>query len=388
MPPVRVDPVIHKRSLCSQPYNPQRRFKLKIKLKLKLKLIPMSRQAETLALPLPPRTRSILVIGAGELGLAIIHAILSHRLYSPATTTLTLMLRPRSLTHPSAEKAEQTARLRGLGVAIIPGDIEALSAADLTALLRPGPGEGAGYTAVLHAGGMTLAAGTMVKLTRAVLDARVPWYMPWQHGVDYDVIGPEAGGGLFREQVAVREMLRNQTHHTTDWVILSCGIFMSFLFEPFWRVVERVPSRTQAQAPAPARVMITALNSWDALITATAADDIGTATAEVLFSPDAPVNQPVYIAGETLTYGDLAATLARVLEPRGVVVARARVWGLEELKRESEMDDADKLKKYRLVFAEGSGVSWPKEETWSARRGIRMTGVEEWVVRQAWVDGL
>jgi hypothetical protein len=364
---------------------------------------------------LPPRAKSILVIGAGELGLAIIHAIVSHRLYSPATTTLTLMLRPRSLSHPSAEKAEQTAHLRGLGVALVPGDIEALALADLTALFRRGM-----YTAVVHAGGMTLAPGTMVKLTRAVLDAQVPWYMPWQYGVDYDVIGPEAGGGLFREQVAVRELLRGQKtttesntgmmmmhhhhHHATDWVILSCGIFMSFLFEPFWGVVEveRAPhqtetqtdtqrethTQTQTQPPAQVQVRITALNSWDDLITATTAEDIGTCTAEVLFSPDAPVNQPVYIAGETLTYGAFAATLARVLEPRGVAVSRTNVWGLDSLKRESQLDPADKLKRYRVVFAAGRGLSWRKEDTWSARRGIRMMGVEEWVVGRGWVDGL
>jgi hypothetical protein len=375
---------------------------------------------------LPPRAKSILIIGAGELGLAIIHAIVSHRLYSPATTTLSLMLRPRSLSHPSAEKAEQTAHLRGLGVGLVPGDIEALALADLTALFRRGM-----YTAVVHAGGMTLAPGTMVKLTRAVLDAHVPWYMPWQHGVDYDVIGPEAGGGLFREQVAVRELLRGQKstttttesnntemtvhrhhHHTTDWVILSCGIFMSFLFEPFWGVVEveRVSHQTetqtqtqtepdtqtetytetqpQTQPPAQVQVRITALNSWDDLITATTAEDIGTCTAEVFFNADAPVNQAVYIAGETLTYGDFAATLARVLEPRGVAVSRTNVWGLDYLERESQLDPTDKLKRYRVVFASGKGLSWRKEDTWSARRGIRMMGVEEWVVRRGWVDGL
>jgi len=46
-------------------------------------------------------------------------------------------------------------------------------------------------------------------------------------------------------------------------------------------------------------------------ITTTAVEDIATSTAELLFTSDAPLNRPVYIAGNTLTYAELADAVAR-----------------------------------------------------------------------------
>jgi hypothetical protein len=315
---------------------------------------------------LPSRARSILIIGAGELGLAIINALLAHPAYSSATTRLILMIRPASLTTPTAEKAKQNDHIRSLGVSIIPGDVEQLSESDLSSLLRDG-----GYTSVLHAGGMTLQPGTMAKLTRAVIDASITYYVPWQHGVDYDIIGREGGQGMFSEQLNVRDLLRAQP--STDWIVLSCGIFMSFLFEEFWGVVSKNPDSGGKET-----VRVTALNSWNDWITTTTAEDIGRCTAALLLEQDAPVNKPVYIAGDTLTYGEFADVVARVVEPRGYPVDR-QVWPLEHLKQESQNAPEDKLKKYRVVFSEGKGLSWPKESTWSAQKGMTMTGVEEWM---------
>ena len=318
---------------------------------------------------LPLRTNSILVIGAGELGLAVINAILAHPSYSPTSTQLTLMIRPASLSNPSPEKAKQNSHIRSLGVNIVPGDIESLSQPELTSLLNDGK-----YTTVLHAGGMTLAPSTMLKLTHAVIEAKIPYYVPWQHGVDYDIIGREGGQGMFSEQIDVRDLLRSQS--TTDWIVLSCGIFTSFLFEEFWGVVRKLQLEEDAQGNE--KVQITALNSWDDVITTTTARDIGTCTAELLFMPDAPVKKSVYIAGDTLTYGEFADTVERVLAPRSVNVVR-EIWPLSYLKEESQKDPEDKLKKYRVVFSEGRGLSWPKDETWSAKQGIETEGVEQWV---------
>ncbi|OAP64728.1 hypothetical protein AYL99_00700 [Fonsecaea erecta] len=347
----------------------------------------MASQQEQQALP--PRTKSILVLGAGELGLAMLHAILAHPRFSPATTTrLTLLIRPRSLAHPTPAQQALQAELRSRGVDIIAGDIEASSQAALAALFAP-------FTAVIHAGGMTLPRGTVTKVTRAVLEARVPYYVPWQYGVDYDVIGREGGQGMFSEQIDVRELLRGQETTTTDWVIVSCGIFMSFLFEDFWGVVKRLPSppasssaiegnRAAAAAAGREKIQITALNSWDDLITTTTAADIGKCTAELLFTPDAPVNTPVYIAGDTLTYRELADTIERAVADVDVGVDSEvvrQVWPLGHLRAESEADPGDMIKRYRVVFAEGKGLSWPKgeERTWSARQGFKMVGVDEYV---------
>ncbi|OAG41861.1 hypothetical protein AYO21_03864 [Fonsecaea monophora] len=329
-------------------------------------------------LQLPARTKSILVLGAGELGLAILDAILAHPAFEPGTSRVTLLVRPNSLNNPSPAQRSQQALLRSRGVDIIAGDIEASSQSKLAELFAP-------FTAVLHAGGMTLPPGTMTKVTHAVLEAQVPYYIPWQHGVDYDIIGREGGQGMFSEQIDVRELLRGQHDgRKTDWVIVSCGIFMSFLFEDSWGVVRRIPSTGKETTRD--KIQITALNSWDDVITATTAEDIGKCTAALLFTPDAPTNTPVYIAGDTLTYGAFADTVEQVVAPLGMEVVR-QVWPLSYLRKESESDPEDKLKRYRVVFSEGKGLSWPKERTWSAKQGIPMVTVAEYAKRLFSAEG-
>ncbi|EXJ91726.1 hypothetical protein A1O3_00276 [Capronia epimyces CBS 606.96] len=404
-------------------------------------------------IPIPHRATSILVIGAGELGTAILAALTSHPQYDPSRTKVALALRPTTLGNPTPEKRAQQDRFRSQAIDLVAADLEAWSEDELVTMLRAG-----GYTTVLHAGGFGAASGTMTKLTRAVLRAaasasahnsetemasakgnehrnegengngNVEFYVPWQFGADYDTITRAGGQGMFSEQLDVRDLLRSQGK--VDWVIVSCGIFMSFLFEEFWGVVQRrregvshrkadvavepqqgdQPAKEQvlilspgetaqtaqtdtegggagAGAGAGARknsdstqpsIQITALNSWDDWITTTTATDIAKCTASILYSPDphphTPINQPVYIAGDTLTYGEFADTIARAT---GRSVTR-RVWPLEYLREESREDPEDQLKRYRVVFAEGRGVSWPKEETWSAEAGIEMETVEEW----------
>lgn len=145
-------------------------------------------------------TNSILVLGAGELGHAILSSLLDNPRFntpppsSSSTTTITLLVRPASLTSPSPAKLKQQNGYRAQGIRLISGDTENDTQATLTETFKA-------YTTVIHAGGMDSPGGTMTKITRAVLDAGVGLYMPWQHGVDYDAIGREGGQGLFSEQV-------------------------------------------------------------------------------------------------------------------------------------------------------------------------------------------
>ena len=299
---------------------------------------------------------SILVIGAGELGTATVDGIVNHPSYDPSSSSLTLMLRP-SNNHPATpEKQTKLRRFQDRGVKSTPGDIDHDSLESLTHVFSS-------YAIVIQAAGMMSPPGTLHKVTQAVLDAGVSLYIPWQHGVDYDVIGRGGGEGLFSEQVGVREMLRAQ--YKTHWLIVSCGMFMSFLFEEWWGVVTKLPD---------GGFKVTALNSWEDWITATTAADIGKITAELLFRPDTPRDQPVFIAGDTLTYAGLADTLSKVT---GKEVKRD-VWPLAYLKEEAKRDPRDKLKKYRIVFSEGKGLSWPMKDTWSAKNGIEMEDVATW----------
>ncbi len=66
---------------------------------------------------------------------------------------------------------------------------------------------------------MALPAGSQMKIARAVLAANVPRYLPWQFGVDYDILGRTSAQDLFAEQLDVREMLR--AHEKTRCVVFT-----------------------------------------------------------------------------------------------------------------------------------------------------------------------
>lgn len=320
-----------------------------------------------------PALRKILILGAGELGHSIITSLLSHPLYTPKTTALTLLLRPSTLTNPSPSKNSTLTTYRSQSITLLPCDLHASSESTLTALFHD-------FDVVIHAGGMTAPSGTMLKITNAVIAAGVRLYMPWQHGVDYDVIGPEAGEGLFGEQCRVREVLRAQEGKGTQWVVVSCGMFMSFLFEEWWGVVRRVEGLGSEEGKGMERetVDVTALNSWETRLTVTTAEDIGRVVAEIVLDGSlAEMDRPVFIAGQTFTYNELADMLERVT---GKEVVR-KVWTLEELNEESRQAPEDKLWKYRVVFGEGRGISWPVEGCWSQRKGWELEGVEGWLGR-------
>lgn len=204
-------------------------------------------------------------------------------------------------------------------------------------------------------------SGVQRKLARAVLQAGVKRYLPWQFGVDYDVIGRGSAQDLFDEQLDVRDLLRSQDQ--TEWVIVSTGMFTSFLFEPSFGVVHL------------GRSTVNALGSWDNAVTVTAADDIGALTTEIVFAEPRIVDQIVTIAGDTITYRQLADAVDELLDLK----VRRVEWSVPELKRELAEDPDNAIRKYRVVFAEGRGVAWDKSQTFNAEHGIAVCGLHEWM---------
>jgi hypothetical protein len=158
----------------------------------------------------------------------------------------------------------------------------------------------------------------------------------------------------------VRDLLRSQDR--TEWVIVSTGMFTSFLFEPSFGVVDLAEN------------IVHALGSWDTAVTLTTPGDIGALTAEICFAEPRIVDSFVYTAGDTVTYAQLADIIDSVL---GRKVRRVE-WNLPELRNKLAKDPANAIKKYRVVFAEGRGVSWDMAKTFNAQRGIGVTGVERW----------
>ena len=294
----------------------------------------------------------ILVLGAGELGMAVVRTLV--RRTAPAAIPVTVLLRPATIQSTDPVKQKDVAELRSLGVEIVPGDLSDQSGTELAAIFRR-------FDTVISCTGFVGGPGVQLKLARAALDAGVKRYLPWQFGVDYEVIGRGSAQDLFDEQLDVRDLLRSQVQ--TEWVIVSTGMFTSFLFEPAFGVVDL------------ARNTVNALGGWDNAVTVTTAEDIGALTTEIVFSEPRIANQVVYIAGDTVTYRQLADTIDRLM---GTEVLR-RAWSVDELKRKLVQEPGDSLRKYRVVFAEGRGVAWDRQSTFNAQRGIAVSGLEEWM---------
>lgn len=295
---------------------------------------------------------SILVLGAGELGMAVLRS-LAKRVALFSGTTLTVLLRPSTITSQEPSKQRNLATLQSLGIKFIPGDLAASSIADLAVLFR-------NFHTVIGCTGFVAGSTIQLKLARAVLEADVRRYIPWQFGVDYDVIGRGSAQDLFDEQLDVRDLLRAQDR--TEWVIVSTGMFTSFLFEPSFGVVDLAQNTVHA------------LGSWDTAVTVTTSEDIGILTAEIIFAEPRIINRVIYTAGDTVTYAQLADIVESILSRK---VQRVE-WNVSRLKEELAKDPDEHIKKYRVVFAEGKGVSWAVDKTFNVQREIEVTGVAQW----------
>lgn len=118
---------------------------------------------------------NILVIGAGELGTAVLKSLAAHdRRQSSSITTL---VRSSSITQPSAAKKAEFTRLQVLGIKLLGGDIEAANEGELQHVFEK-------YDTVISCSGMAGSSGLQVKLARAAIAAKVSRYVPWQYGLD------------------------------------------------------------------------------------------------------------------------------------------------------------------------------------------------------------
>ena len=197
---------------------------------------------------IPVDRQHTLVIGAGELGRSVLTALSQRKTPEPNGPGITVLLRPST----APERVRLRRELDSEGVAIEEADVGAAPQSELAAIMGR-------FHTVVSCIGFTAGPGTQRKLTEAALEAEVPRYIPWQFGCDYDAIGRGSPQDLFDEQLDVRELLRSQ--NTTEWIIVSTGMFTSFLFEPSFGVVD-LSSRS-----------VHALGSWDTEVTVTTAED-------------------------------------------------------------------------------------------------------------------
>ncbi|KAH6905637.1 hypothetical protein BKA70DRAFT_1191755 [Coprinopsis sp. MPI-PUGE-AT-0042] len=314
---------------------------------------------------------SVLVLGAGELGSEVLKSLASHP--SRGGCKVSLLIRPSTISSPSPAKRAELDSYREAGVELEPGDIgnPGTTAEDLAEIFGK-------FEVIVGCTGMYFPSGSQVKIARAVLLAsthkggNVKRYFPWQFGIDYDLVGKESAQNLFDEQLEVREMLRGQEE--VEWVVVSTGMFMSFLFEPSFGVVDLLRKEEEK---------VVALGSWENALTVTTVEDIGRLTAELVLV-DVQEKGVVFVAGDTVTMERLADVTEGIL---GTKVER-KVKTVQELTEELDEDKGNVMKKYRAVFANGVGVSWDRERSYNVRKGIETVRVEEWAKRNVNVSSV
>lgn len=296
--------------------------------------------------------QSILVLGAGELGLAVLEALVAHN--RRGKSEITVLLRPPTIDSTNPDKQRGIVHLASLGVAFEPGDIEASSTSELANIFK-------NYHTIISCTGMYSPPGTQLKLTRAVLEAAVARYFPWQYGIDYDTIGSGSSQDLFDEQLEVRSLLRAQS--ATDWIIVSTGLFMSFLFVPEFGPVD-LKDR-----------VLRGLGSWDVPVSVTTPKDIGRMVAEIVYEPREIQRQVVFVAGDTVTYG----RVADLVQSRFGGGWRREVWDWEILQKRLREEPGNGMFKYQNVFAAGKGVAWDLDRTVNGQRGIKLENLEAYL---------
>lgn len=297
----------------------------------------------------------ILVIGAGELGLQVLRSLVAH---PRQTGSVAVLLRPASINSSSSAKQKEIESLRGLGLKLVPGDIVEDPEDALASVF-------VAYDTVISCTGFVAGKGIQLKVARAVLAAKVPRFVPWQFGVDYDTIGRGSPQDLFDEQLDVRDLLRSQGQ--TRWAIISTGMFTSFLFERSFGVVDLENST------------VFALGGLENQVTVTTPEDIGSITAQIVLGEESDelfADQAIFIGGDTVSYEDVAQIMESLLEKP----VHRRVLTVENALSSLANDPDNGLLKYQAVFGQGRGVAWDMDKTWNSQRGMRTTTAKEWAM--------
>ena len=273
--------------------------------------------------------------------------------------TLAVLLRPSTIASNEPDKQRDITELRSLGVKFVPGDLGADRVTDLSEYFR-------GSDTVIGCTGFAAGRHVQLKLAHAALGAGVKRYFPWQFGVDYDAIGRgSTAGPVSTSNLPMRGLLRctrpngmgdRFDGHVHQLFVRAQNVHSAWLT---WR-----------------RTRFTRLGSWDTEVTVTTPEDIGVLTAEVVFTEPRIVNRVVYTASDTITYERLADIVESVIGRK----LRRVEWRVPMLKDELAADSDNPIKKYRVVFAEGTGVSWEISKTINAQRGIEVMDVEQWAL--------
>ena len=290
--------------------------------------------------------KSFLIIGTGEVGIAMLDSLYKYREANSQHFKIGALVQPLHAVIGSGPD------LRFADLTIEAVDLVAESIENLANVFRK-------YDTVICCSGFSIGAGMQLKITKAVLEAGVRRYVPWQFGADYDKIGRGSAQPVFDEQLDVRDLLRAQSK--THWIIVSTGMITSFLFREDFGVINL------------SQQVIHALGDWQNSLTLTACEDIGALTVEVLFHQPEILDQVVFVSGDTVTFEEIADKMEEVFDVKFERV----LWDYQFLEKKLN-DELDNIfNKYRLVFTH-PGVTWPMEVTFNDLNNIPTTGIVEW----------
>lgn len=297
---------------------------------------------------------SILIIGAGELGMAMIDAFAKKLKTNQGY--LNVLLKKESIESSDKRKLQRLSDFKMNHIGVITGDLEKDSIATLSGIFSK-------FGTIINCSGFVGGQGTQIKITKAVLNAHVSTYVPWQFGVDYDIVGKGSGQPVWDEQYDVRELLRAQ--NTTDWIIVSTGIFTSYLYSSDFGIVDLKEK------------IVHALGNWNYKVTVTTPEDIGRLTAEIVFFVPKIKNEIVFVAGDTLSYEALANITERVVgEP-----FKRELISMSDLTKAIAQDENNVAARYRIAFARPDGVAWEKTSTFNFSQNLEVSDVQDWLLK-------
>ena len=118
---------------------------------------------------------------------------------------------------------------------------------------------------------------------------------------------------------------------------------------------------------------MTAIGGWENELTATNPGDIGKCVAELALV-DTDIEGVVYVSGDTISIAKLADVVEEVMGKKVERVLKT----VPDLKQELAESPDDAMRKYRVVFGEGTGTSWSREKSYNAKKGIQTQSVADW----------
>ncbi|KAI0115933.1 hypothetical protein GGR51DRAFT_368597 [Nemania sp. FL0031] len=301
-----------------------------------------------------PLAQRILIVGAGELGTSMLEGLVQRSKHQPSPVSppsITVLLRASTINSVDSNKVQANAYLHSLGASLAAGDIVQDTEEHLASIFQ-------NYDTIIVCSGFGFPSGTQLRVTRAVLHAGVKRYFPWQWGIDYDIVGAGSAQDLFDEQLEVRKLLRAQD--SVDWVVVSTGLFVSFIFVPEFGPVD-LKART-----------LRALGSWDTRLSVTTPRDIGRVAAEIIYEPREIHRQVVFVAGDTVSYENVANLMTRRFGGQWT----RELWDMQTLEQRLKANSDDGMVKYQNVFGAGKGVAWDMAATVNKQRGMEMQTVE------------